>query len=350
MVIATLILTLIILGAIVFMNLPQFGKMPSGKRLERIRQSPNYQDGQFQNLTYTPIMVEGMTFSNLIRTFFTKNKVQKKPDILIPSEKHNLLTLSKDSDVWIWLGHSSYFLQINSKSILVDPVLSGHASPAKFAMKSFKGSDAYAPEDLPEIDYLFITHDHWDHLDYETLKKMKSRIRKIITGLGVGAHLERWGFDKDSILEGDWYDTFAIDSGISLTLTPARHFSGRTFRRNKTLWTSFVLKTPTHNLFLGCDGGYDTHFADIGNKFGPFGLALLECGQYNPFWKYIHSMPEDAIRESLDLKARKLMIIHWGKFQLSNHRWNEPITEVTRLAKEHQMNLISPVIGQINLL
>jgi L-ascorbate metabolism protein UlaG (beta-lactamase superfamily) len=348
MIIAALILVLIITFTMVFMSLPQFGKMPSGKHLERIRQSPNYRNGQFQNLTYTPIMVEGMTFSNLLKTFFIKNQAQKKPDTPISSEKNNLCALAKDKNVWVWLGHSSYFLQVNGIRILVDPVLSGHASPVSFAVKSFRGSDVYTTDDLPEIDYLFITHDHWDHLDFETLKKLKSRIRRVITGLGIGAHMERWGFERKNILEGDWYDTFALDAGISVTLTPARHFSGRTLKRNKSLWTSFVLKTLDYNLFLGCDGGYGTHFADIGGKFGPFDLALLECGQYNPMWKYIHSMPEEVIRESLDLKARKLMIIHWGKFQLSNHAWDEPIKKVTALAQTQQVQFVSPVVGQIN--
>jgi L-ascorbate metabolism protein UlaG (beta-lactamase superfamily) len=335
-------------GAMLYLRHPKFGRKPAGERLERMVKSPNYRDNQFQNLTYTPVMAEDVSYFNVFKEFLFNNNKRKSPDASIQSVKADLLSLQRDRDLLIWFGHSSYFLQIHGMRFLVDPVLCGNASPFKFSVKSFPGSDVYSPEELPDIDYLFITHDHWDHLDYETLIRLKPRIKHIITALGVGAHLEHWGFDKSIIKEGDWYDTIPLDPDFTVTFTPSRHFSGRTFTRNQTLWTSFVLKAHGISIFMGADGGYDTHFKDIGEKYGPFDLALLECGQYNKNWKYIHSMPEDAMKAANDLKASQMMILHWSKFRLANHDWDEPIIRITELCKAQQLPLLSPVIGELS--
>ncbi|MBC8005281.1 MAG: MBL fold metallo-hydrolase, partial [Verrucomicrobia bacterium] len=253
-------------------------------------------------------------------------------------------------DVLVWFGHSSYFLQLDGKRILVDPVFSGHASPFSFMVKSFKGTDVYTAEDMPEIDYLFITHDHFDHLDYETIGKIKARVGKIITSLGTGAHLERWGFDRAMIIEKDWFEKAELDSGFIITATPGRHFSGRAFKRNQANWAAFVLQTPTKKIFIGGDSGYDAHFAQIGEEHGPFDLALLECGQYNYAWRYIHMMPEQTVQASIDLKARTMMAVHWGKFALALHAWDEPIERVTKEAHRLKVPIIHPMIGQkVNL-
>ena len=160
-------------------------------------------------------------------------------------------------------------------------------------------------DDLPEIDFLFISHDHWDHLDYKTISKLQRKVNKVITGLGTGAHFEHWGYDKNKIFEGDWYDEISLGDGFLVYTTPARHFAGRTLKRNRSIWTSFVLKTPSKKLYLGGDSGFDTHFKEIGNKYGPFDLAILECGQYNPYWKYIHMMPEETVQAAIDLRDKK---------------------------------------------
>jgi len=332
----------------IYMQLPRFGQLPRGERLRLIQQSPNFKDGIFQNLSPTPQLAEDARFSEIFRDMlFSKNR---KPPGKIPSVKTDLKSLVPNEDVLVWFGHSSYFMQIDGKKILVDPVFSGHASPFFFSVKAFPGTDIYSPDDFPEIDYLFITHDHWDHLDYKTIRKLKPKIRKVITGLGTGEHLERWGFNKSLILESDWFQEFSPEDGFSVTTTPARHFSGRGFRHKRTLWVSFVLQTPSYKLFIGGDGGYDNHFAEIGKKFGSFDLAILENGQYNKNWKYIHMMPEQVLQAAKDLKAKRLFPVHSSKFALANHAWDEPLKRITELNQKSEIQLATPKIGEkVNL-
>ncbi len=329
-----------------FMQQTRFGSKPRGQRVQTIQASPNYRKGQFQNLSHTPQLTEGASFGSVLKEFLFEKKPGKKPARPLPTVKTNLQQLRREDDVLIWMGHSSYFMQVDGKTILVDPVLSGAASPLSFTTRSFTGADIYTPDDIPEIDFLFITHDHWDHLDYDTIKKLQPKIKTIITGLGTAAHLERWGFSKAMIIEKDWNETATLANGFSVTVTPARHFSGRTFARNKALWASFVLQTPMHKIFIGGDSGYDDHFKKIGNDHGPFDLAILECGQYDKSWKYIHMMPEETVQAAIDLKAKKLLAVHWSKFTLGNHPWKEPAERVYKAAAEKQVNLLTPMIGE----
>lgn len=340
------ILLLISLATALIMNQTQFGKAPSGERFDRIKKSTNYKDNSFQNLNFTPVFAEDVSKFEMIRDGIFKISKRKAPATNLPSVKTNLLNLDPKKDVLVWFGHSSYFMQVDGKRILVDPVFSGSASPFSFMVKSFKGSDIYAPDDFPAIDYLFITHDHWDHLDYQTILKLKPKVGKVITSLGTGAHLEYWGFDPAKITELDWNETAVPDSGFVVTATPGRHFSGRNFKRNQSIWCSFVLQTPSKKIFIGGDSGYDTHFVKIGNEFGPFDLAILECGQYNKSWKYIHTMPEQTVQAAIDLKAKNLMPVHWGKFALSLHAWDEPINRATKEALRLNIPLIHPMIGE----
>jgi len=236
-------------------------------------------------------------------------------------------------------------MQLDGKTFLVDPVFSGHASPIKFTTKSFKGSDVYSTEEMPPIDFLILTHDHYDHLDYETIVNLKPKVKTVITALGVAAHLKRWGYHQDIIRENDWHQELPLGDFI-FTATPARHFSGRTFKRNLSLWLSFVLTTPTKKIYIGGDSGYDTHFKDIGEQYGPFDLAILEDGQYNPYWKHIHMMPEEVVQAAQDLRAVMLLPVHWGKFSLSLHAWDEPITRVVNEARRKELNVLHPMIGE----
>ncbi len=344
------VIAVMTLITVVILNQASFGKPASGDRLSRIQKSSNFLDGQFQNQSFTPTFAEDVSKWEMIRDGIFKINKRKAPTTSLPSVKTDLKSLDPEKDVLVWFGHSSYFMQIDGKKMLVDPVFSGNASPFSFLVKSFKGSDIYTPDDFPFIDYLFITHDHWDHLDYKTVLKLKSKVGKIITGLGTGAHLEYWGFDHKMIVELDWNDSAAPDSGFQLTATPGRHFSGRGFKRNQSIWCSFVLQTPTKKIFIGGDSGYDTHFAKIGAEHGPFDLALLECGQYNKSWKYIHMMPEQTVQAAIDLKAKTLMPVHWGKFALALHAWDESIERVTKEASRLKVPIIHPMIGEaVNL-
>lgn len=344
-----LVLSLIlVLAVIVFFYIRQekFGKAPSGERLERMKQSPNYKDGKFQNLSYTPTLTEGHSMSGVMFAYFFKKNPSRIPLDSIPHVKTDLLTLSKEEDVLVWFGHSSYFMQVDGKRILVDPVLSGNASPVPGTNKSFMGSEMYTVDDLPVIDYLFITHDHYDHLDHETILKLKSKVGKVICPLGVGSHLEFWGFDTSLIIEKDWHDAIQLDNHFNVTVTPARHFSGRSFTRNNTLWCSYILQTPSLRIFIGGDSGYDKHFKSIAEKYGAVDLAILENGQYNEAWHAIHTLPNEVLQAAQDLQAKRLFPVHSSKFALANHSWDEPLRTITALNKELNFPLITPIIGE----
>lgn len=344
------IIVLLVLTVFIFMQQSKFGKLPSGERLERIKKSPNYQKGSFKNISHTPDLTEGVSYYAVMKEFFFTKKKRQKPAGIIPSVKTDLLKLRPEEDILVWFGHSSYFIQLGGKKILVDPVLSGYASPVSFTTKSFKGTDIYTAEDIPEIDYLFITHDHWDHLDYETILKLKPKIKKVVCALGVGAHLEHWGYDNEMIIEKDWNEEVELDEGFTVHAVSARHFSGRGFSREKTFWASFVLQTPNFKLFFGGDSGYDTHFLKTGKDFGPFDLVILENGQYDKSWKYIHMMPEEVLQAAKDLNARRLFPVHSSKFAISNHEWDDPLEKITALNATINLPLLTPMIGQqVNL-
>jgi len=343
MVFTTLIL--LALSVFLFVRSAKFGKLPSGERLTRIEKSTNYREGKFQNLNPTPQMTnEKGGFAIFREMISAKNR---RPHQSIPSVKTDLFELKPDENILVWFGHSSYFMQIDGKKFLVDPVFSGNASPVWFMIKSFKGSDIYTPDDIPELDYLVITHDHWDHLDYKTVKKLKPKVGKVITGLGVGAHLERWGYSPDMILESDWGDKTILDNGFTINTTPARHFSGRGPNPNKTLWASFVLQTPSLRIFIGGDGGYDTHFTEIGNEFGDFDLVIFENGQYNASWKLIHLMPDQVLQAAKDLNAKRVFPVHNSKFALANHAWDTPLKAITAFNIEAKQKLVTPKIGEV---
>ncbi|MEH6765803.1 MAG: MBL fold metallo-hydrolase [Aequorivita antarctica] len=325
----------------------QLGRKPSGKRLQRIQNSPNFHNGTFQNINHTPQMAEGYNFGKVMFDFFFRKPKDIKPPRSIPFVKTNLKELPLQTDLMLWFGHSSYYLQLNGKRFLIDPVFSDSASPIPRTNKPFKGSNDYDAEDLPEIDYLLISHDHYDHLDYKTIKALKPKVKQVITGLGVGEHFESWGYTSEIIQELDWNESLNLDNGILLNTTSARHFSGRGFKRNNTLWLSFILKTESHNLFLGGDSGYDTHFKEIGEKFGPFDLAILENGQYNLAWHYIHMLPEEVLQAAQDLQTKSLFPVHSSKFALALHAWDEPLNKIIELTNESKIPLLTPQIGEV---
>lgn len=345
MILTIIILTSFALAIYVFMQQAQFGKRPTGKRLELLKKSPNYRNNSFQNLSHTPDLTEGVSIFSVLKEFLFNNNKLKKPSQKIPTTKTDLLHLNPSENVVVWFGHSSYFIQVDGKKLLVDPVLSGSASPLSFTNKAFDGTNIYTTDDLPEIDYLFISHDHWDHLDYKTIMKLKPKLKTIITGLGTGEHFEHWGFDKNLIIEKDWNETITLEDGFVVNTVPARHFSGRSLKRNKALWTSFVLQTPSSKLFLGGDSGYDNHFATIGRQFGPFDLAFLENGQYDKSWKYIHMTPNEVLQAAIDLNTKALFPVHSSKFVLANHNWNEPLSRISELVTSTNIKLFTPIIG-----
>ncbi len=235
---------------------------------------------------------------------------------------------------------------LDGKTFLVDPVLNDYASPFSFINKAFKGTTHYTHDDFPTIEYLIITHDHWDHLDYQTVMDLKPKIKQIVCGLGVGQHFEYWGFDNSSIIELDWYESIELIYGGQLIATPSRHFSGRGLRGNKTLWASFVLQTSDYNVYIGGDGGHDSFFEEIGAKYGPFDLAILEQGQYDQNWNLIHLMPDLVFKAGEDLKAQRILPVHHSRFALANHSWDEPLNEITSNHSDSDISVLTPQMGQ----
>ena len=288
---------------------------------------------------------EDVTYFQIIRGMLNR-PANVRPHKKLPSIRTDLKSLYSEDLVVIWFGHSSYLIHYKGKNILVDPVFSGHASPLPFMIKAFKGSNEYKVEDMPDIDLLILTHNHYDHLDIVTLKKIQYKTKNYLTPLGVGRSLEHCRINKKFITELDWWESISYDGSFRITATPARHFSGRGLKRGGSLWTSYVLELDDHKIFIGGDSGYDKHFKMIGDQFGSFDLAILECGQYNTAWPLIHMMPEETVQACLDLKSKVLLPVHWGKFTLAYHPWDEPIKRVVEAAKENKVEIAHPMIGE----
>lgn len=334
------------LSVFVYSRHKRFGKSSSGERLKKIQRSQHFSNGQFQNLSYTPPLSNGYSYADVFYKFFFKQPKDRNPSGPIPSIKTDLKSLPATEDVLIWFGHSSYYFQLNGIRFLVDPVLSGNASPVYNTNKAFNGTNEYSAEDLPPIDYLLITHDHYDHLDYATIKKLRHKIKKVVCPLGVGAHLQHWEFDINTIYELDWYETISPENGLRIDVCPARHFSGRTFKRNGTLWCAYSVQVRDFKMFVGGDSGYGEHFKIIGEKFGSFDLAVLENGQYNEAWREIHALPDETIQIAKHLDAKRVLSVHSSKFALALHSWREPLDKITALADAQNVKLITPLIGE----
>ncbi|HMV43841.1 MAG TPA: MBL fold metallo-hydrolase, partial [Leptospiraceae bacterium] len=200
---------------------------------------------------------------------------------------------------------------------------------------------------LPNIDYIIISHDHYDHLDMETIEFFKSKSVKFITPLGVTSHLKEWGITEDRLTELDWWSSINRDD-LEIILTPAQHFSGRKGNnQNKTLWGSWIVRNKKQSLYFSGDSGYDTHFKAIGDKYGPFDITFIENGQYNERWRAVHVLPEETAQAFLDLKGKHLVPVHWGMFDLSLHNWYDPIERIEKASKEKNIKLLTPKFGQI---
>ncbi|MCF4101432.1 MBL fold metallo-hydrolase [Gillisia sp. M10.2A] len=328
------------------MDFKTFGKKPSGARKMRIESAFNYSEGEFRNVEPTSVNPNNVPMLKILKEFMNKPASVKPPQEL-PNIKTNLSAITSNTPAVVWFGHSSYFINSNGYTILVDPVFSGNASPVSFFGRSFPGADKYEIEDFPEIDLLILTHDHYDHLDLPSIQKLRAKTKKIVTSLGVGAHLEYWGVAASKITELNWWEREELNASTQITATPSRHFSGRGIKRAQTLWSSFVLEIGNHKIFIGADSGYDAQFKKIGKEFGAFDLAFLECGQYGVHWPQIHMFPEQTVQAAKDLNTKMLFPVHWGKFVLSNHPWNESIKRLVTAAEILQQDYVSPQIGEV---
>lgn len=336
----------LLLGVYAIFGQAKFGQYPEGERLARIQASRNHRDGEFRNTVPTAMLAEGQSSLKIMWNGLFADKARLRPQEPLPTVRLDLAALDPAKDTVIWLGHSSYFIQLAGKRILVDPIFSDHGAPFSFFNKTFPGTDLYTAADMPDIDLLLISHDHWDHLDYPTAAALLPKVKTAISPLGVGAHFERWGYPQEKLREADWNTTMRFDNGLSVHVVPARHYSGRSFTRNKTLWAGFVLETPKRRIFLSGDTGYGAHIAEIARTFGGFDLAAIDGGQYDPRWPLIHMTPEEAVRAARELNAESLILAHAGRFSIAAHPWDEPFTRAAQAGKEKPFRLLTPRIGE----
>ena len=245
-----------------------------------------------------------------------------------------------------WFGHSTLLIQMSGKNILFDPVFSNRSSPVQFA-----GPKRFTPPpctiaDLPEIDILIISHDHYDHLDKPAIKKIDSKVKKYVCPLGVEKRLKKFGVDPDKITDMAWWEEIQLE-GIHIACTPARHFSGRTLTdRFETLWASWVLSDGKYKIFESGDSGWDDHFQRIGAKYGSFDLAFIEAGQYDTRWPAVHMKPEESFQAAQAAGAKHVVPIHWGAFVLSRHPWDDSVQRIVKAAGESDIKIITPYIGE----
>ncbi|XBS71415.1 MBL fold metallo-hydrolase [Acerihabitans sp. KWT182] len=322
-----------------------FGRLSAGARLERILASPNYVGGEFCNQLHTTLFSDGANYFSSFWDFTFGPRERVIPDRVLPVIKTDLKKLDPHLDSVVWFGHSSYLLQLSGKRFLVDPVFSPYAAPVPFLNKAFAADGAFSADDMPDIDYLLISHDHWDHLDYPTIIDLLTKIKAVICPLGVGAHLEFWGMAPGIIHEFDWDEQYTPVADLTVHILPARHFSGRGPKRNQTLWASFMLETPRRRVYYSGDSGYGPHFSKIGRRFGPIDLAIMENGQYDKHWKFIHMMPEETVQATLDLGAKRLLPAHSGKFTLSHHAWDDPYNRIVVASRDKAFLLETPLHG-----
>lgn len=345
-IIAGILLTLLVI-AVLILHHPCFGRSMSSERRQSVEQSAHYHDGMFHNELATPQFTGNKSSAKALWEFLTAADSDRVPHESLPVVRTDLRSLPLDRDWIVWFGHSSYLFCLNGKRYLVDPLLKMEF-PVTVMMRPFKGTDIYTPDDIPDIDVLIITHEHWDHLDYATLRDLRAKVKHAICPLGVAEYLEYWGYDKDIISETDWYEQLTVnDDTDTITCLPTRHFSNRLFGRNRTLWASFLVSSGSRKVYIGGDGGYDHRFRRIREQYGQVDLAMMENGQYNKDWALIHLTPEDLEKAIVDLQAKKVFTVHHDKFALAKHKWSEPDSVARQIAERHKITLLDSKIGEV---
>ncbi|MEM0993664.1 MAG: MBL fold metallo-hydrolase [Bacteroidota bacterium] len=328
----------------------QFGGKLRPEHLARYEQSSNWRNGQFQNLEETEVSVGLSKIPSVIYKQLTSRKGKEPAQALpiVPFDQTAFLA-PNDAAKFIWYGHSAILMRINDQTILIDPMLGGNTTPiAPIATKRFSENTLTLIDDFPDIDLIVFTHDHYDHLDYDSVQKLKAKTKQYYVALGVKRHLVSWGVEADRITEFDWWETQNFES-IQITFTPTQHFSGRGLTdRFKTLWGGWIFKTAKENIWFSGDGGYGKHFKVIGERFGPFDFAFMESGQYNYDWHEVHLFPHESVQAAVDAKAKKIMPVHWAGFALSyQHTWQEPADAFVEAAQQQQIAYAVPPLGKL---
>ncbi|MGX1929345.1 MBL fold metallo-hydrolase [Flagellimonas sp. 2504JD4-2] len=350
-----LLTILVLIGVVVvayllFVNFyPSLGGDVSEERKTQYQSSAQFSEGIFKNNKDVPKDPSFSETLKIARKFFFEKVENGKPENEIGIKKIDSLELADypGATRLIWFGHSAFLLQMDGKNILIDPMFGEVPAPHPLlGANRFHNQLPIEIDKLPKIDAVIISHDHYDHLDYQSIKSLKDKVEQFYVPLGVGVHLEAWDVSKEAIVELDWWQEVYYKD-LLFVCTPAQHFSGRKFTNGQsTLWSSWVIKSENENIFFSGDSGYSTHFKEIGHAYGPFDFAMLECGQYNKMWPDIHMFPEETVQASIDLKSKVFMPIHWGAFKLALHSWTDPVERAVQKAQELQVPMITPKIGE----
>jgi L-ascorbate metabolism protein UlaG (beta-lactamase superfamily) len=328
---------------------PQFGAPMRGARLERAKANPQYRDGRFVNLQpETPTSLASV--GDYIVRQFSGNEVREPPAPLpvMALDKAALAMAPAASGLRaFWIGHASTYIELDGLRLLLDPVFAERVSPLPIGPRRFHPTPV-ALRDLPPIDAVLISHDHYDHLDMDAVRHLAAGGARFFVPLGIGAHLEHWGVPPAQIEEMEWWQQRSL-GGLQIVCTPTRHYSGRGLRdRSATLWSSWSVLGPQHRFFYSGDTGYGTHFQEIGARFGPFDLAFVKIGAYGPgaSWVDIHMPPEQAVQAHRDVRARRMFPVHWSTFNLAYHDWDEPIRRTAAEARRTGVELVTPRLGE----
>lgn len=341
----TLVVTLFILSNTLQAQRGSMGKSPNKKARESYMNSGHFDGKRFQNEIPTGTLTESIG-QILKEKKESKNTpiVPSKTIPVLPIDTNEFKTVSADVNYW-WLGHSSILMEIENKRILIDPVFSKRVAPAQWFGPKRTHPTPIELEDLPKIDVVLISHDHYDHLDFTTVKYLKKEDIIWMVPLGVGSHLKKWGVDPSRIKEFNWWDEMKIDN-LTFAATPARHFSGRgIFDRSKTFWASWTILSPTQKVFYSGDTGYGPHFKAIQEKYGSFDLAFIQIGAYSKNWPDIHMYPEEGLQTMKDLKSNVIFPVHWCSFNLALHTWAEPIERLYK-GNTDNLKIVLPKVGE----
>ncbi|MFF3855109.1 MBL fold metallo-hydrolase [Micromonospora sp. NPDC002575] len=319
----------------------------SGARAERAARSPQFRDGAFRNRASTRTMA-GSPDRNLVRELIF-GKQKRRPSaavpLLRPADPPATAATERELGV-VWYGHASALIEIEGHRVLVDPVWSDRCSPSALVGPRRLHEPPVGLHELPAVDAIVISHDHYDHLDMATVRALTAgQSAPFVVPLGVGAHLERWGVPEDRIVELDWAESHRV-SGLTITATAAQHFSGRGLRRDGTLWSSWVVAGAHRRVFYTGDSGYFDGYAEIGAEHGPFDVTLIQIGAYDRAWPSIHMFPEEAVAAHLDLRGGLLLPVHWATFNLALHDWSEPVDRLWAEAKARDVRLAVPRPGE----
>lgn len=314
---------------------------------ERLRRSPNFKDGRFHNTSATRLGLSAKETLEHLADYF-RGMSARSPSAPLPARKLPWRETDLREELQVtWLGHSTCLIEMEGMVILTDPMFGDRASPVPFfGPKRFAVTHDFSIGDLPRIDVVLISHDHYDHLDYGTILALKEKTERFYVPLGVGEHLKRWGAPSDRIFELDWWEKRGCGP-LTFTATPTRHFSGRSLTdRNRTLWASWAIAGTKRRVFFSGDSGYFSGFREIGERLGPFDLTLLECGAYDASWPDIHMMPEHTVQAHVDLRGKALLPIHWAKFDLAMHPWSQPVERLLKEAARLGVTVTTPMIGE----